>query len=71
MHQLVVPLVAALVEEEARHAAVVLLRHRPHATGADDADEAGALEHLEVVADGALRHVEQPGQLGGGGRPFP
>ena len=70
VHELVVVLVAALVEEEPRDAAVVLLRHRAHAPGAHDVHEAGTLEHLEVVADGALGHVEQSAQLARRGRPL-
>ena len=50
--------ILGLVEEEPRRAAVELLRHRAHLAGADDADQAGRLEHLEVMADGALRDGE-------------
>ena len=70
VNELVVVFIAALVEEEPRHAAVVLLRHRTHPPGAHHVNEAGTFEHLEVVSDGALRHLEQPGQLAGGGRPL-
>src|ERR1700758_3517800 len=50
--------VLGLVEEDPRRPAVELLRHRAHLAGADDADEAGRLEHLEVMPDGALRNGE-------------
>src|SRR5439155_18514062 len=47
--------VLGLVEEEPSRAAVELLRYRTHLAGADDADQAGRLEHLQVVAHGPLR----------------
>src|SRR6478672_2840755 len=55
--------VLGLVEEESRRAAVELLRQRPHLAGADDVDQAGGLEHLQVVPDGSLRHLELFGEL--------
>src|SRR4051794_5644643 len=55
--------VLSLVEEEPRRAAVELLRHRPHLAGADDADQAGRLENLQVMADGSLRHLQLFGDL--------
>src|SRR5579864_7229058 len=50
-------------EEESRGAAVELLRDGAHLARAHDVDQPGGLEHLEVVADGALRDVELGGQL--------
>ena len=57
-------LVGALQDEQARDAAVVLLGERAHLSRADDAHEPGLLEHLQVVADGALRHLERGRELG-------
>ncbi len=52
-----------LEEEEPRRAPVELLRHRPHLARAHDVDEAGALEDLQVVADGSLGDAELLGEL--------
>ena len=68
VQELVVLLVAALVEEEPRDSSVVLLRHRTHAPRSHDVHEAGTLEHLQVVPDGSLRHLEKPAQLTRRGR---
>ena len=57
--QLVGHRLVALQHEEPRDAPVVLLRQRAHLSRADDADEAGCLEHLQVVPHRALRRLER------------
>jgi hypothetical protein len=55
--------VRALEDEEARDAAVVLLRQRSDLARPDDADELCPLERLQVVADGPLRHRQRLREL--------
>ena len=57
--------VVTLHDEEPSNAPVVALRERSDLAGADDANEPGRLEHLEVVADSALRRLERDGELAG------
>ena len=54
----------ALEDEEPRDAAVVLLGQRANLSSADDADEPRRLEHLQVMPDRPLRHLERGGELG-------
>ena len=60
--------VDALELEETCDATVVLLGQRAYLPRAYDSDEAGLLEDLQVVADGALRHVHRSRELGGARR---
>ena len=62
--QLVRHRLVALQHEESCDASVVLLRQRAHLPRADDANEPGRLEHLQVVADRALRGLERGRELG-------
>ena len=54
----------ALQDEEPCDAPVELLGERPHLARPHDADEPCRLEHLQVVADGALRRLEDGCELG-------
>ena len=57
-------LLRALDQEEARDATVEALRHRAYLPRPDDSDEPRLLQHLQVMADGALRKSELSRELG-------
>ena len=63
-------LVGALDHVEPRDAPVEALGHGTDAACADDLHEAGALEHLQVVRDRALREPDVLGELGRRRRPL-
>ena len=69
-HALLRLLVGALDHVEPRDAAVEALGQGADAPRADDLHEAGALEHLQVVRDRALREPDVLGELGRRGRPL-
>lgn len=60
--------VVALEHEETRDTPVVHLGESPDLASAHDPDETRLLEHLQVVAGGALRNAENLSELGRAGR---
>ena len=69
-HALLRLLVGALDHVEPRDAAVEALGQGADAARADDLHEPGALEHLQVVRDRALREPDALGELGRRRRPL-